>query len=88
MFFIERCLGVVDAKPERLVVASSSHPSSVAKLTLFFDYASPWSYLAVQRMEELVKAVSPVTVTVEWVPILVGALFKKIGTPIVSLPAQ
>ena len=80
---MERCLGVGDAAPERLV-PTSSQPTS-AKLTFYFDYASPWSYLATIRMEELLRSVAPVSVCVEWVPILVGALFKKIGTPMVSI---
>jgi 2-hydroxychromene-2-carboxylate isomerase len=82
MFLVEHCLGVGDAAPERLVPAPSQ-PSS-AKLTFYFDYASPWSYLASLRMEELLRSVAPVSVCVEWVPLLVGALFKKIGTPVVS----
>lgn len=83
IFLVEKSLGVGDAAPERLVHTPSSQPSS-AKLTFFFDYASPWSYLAAHRMDELLRSVAPVSVSVEWVPVLVGALFKKIGTPVVS----
>ena len=82
MFLVERALGCHDAEPERLVLPPSQ-PCS-ASLTFFFDYASPWSYLACERMDQVIQSVSPVQVTVEWVPILVGALFKKIGTPVVS----
>lgn len=82
MFLVQRALGHLDSEPERLV-PSPLQPAS-AKLTFFFDYASPWSYLASERLEQLLKSVAPVQVTVEWVPILVGALFKKIGTPVVS----
>lgn len=82
MFLVERALGVEDSAPERLMPAPTQ-PSS-ASLTFFFDYASPWSYLACERMADLVTSVAPVQVHVEWVPILVGALFKKIGTPLVS----
>ena len=83
MFLVERALGCLDAEPDRLVLPPSQ-PSS-ARLTIYFDYASPWSYLASERMERLIQSVSPVQVTVEWVPILLGALFKKIGTPMVSV---
>lgn len=82
MFLVQRALGCLEAEPERLV-AAPQQPSS-AKLTFFFDYASPWSYLASERLEWLLQSVAPVQVTVEWVPVLVGALFKKIGTPVVS----
>ena len=79
---MERSLGISDAAPERLVPAPSQ--PSPANLTFFFDYASPWSYLAAHRMDELLRSVAPVSVSIEWVPVLVGALFKKIGTPVVS----
>ena len=82
MFLVQRVLGQQDAEPERLM-APPSLPAS-AKLTFFFDYSSPWSYLASERLEQMLRLVAPVQVTVEWVPILVGALFKKIGTPVVS----
>lgn len=80
LFFVERALGV-DAHPERLM----SPPSfGTATLTFYFDYSSPWSYLGFERLNQLLKDVSPVNVKIEWVPILLGALFKHIGTPNVS----
>ena len=82
MFMVQQALGYKEAEPERLV-QPPSQPSS-AHLTFFFDYSSPWSYLASERIERVVRSVSPVQVSVEWVPIVVGALFKKIGTPVVS----
>ena len=80
MFFVERALGI-DAHPERLM----SQPSSgTATLTFYFDYSSPWSYLGFERLSQLAKDVYPVNLKIEWVPILLGALFKNIGTPNVS----
>lgn len=38
-----------------------------------------------ERLQEVVSSVHPVKVTIEWVPILLGALFKQIGTANVSL---
>ncbi len=77
LFFVERALGL-DAHPERLV---STPQSGSATLTFFFDYSSPWSYVGFERLEQLFRDVSPVNVKVEWVPILLGALFKELGTP-------
>ena len=37
-----------------------------------------------ERLEDVVASVLPVSVRIEWVPILLGALFKEIGTPMVS----
>lgn len=78
---MERQLGIPGAAPERLAEPESG---ASAHLTFFFDYSSPWSFLACMRLEELLQSVEPVQVTVEWVPLLLGALFKKIGTPLVG----
>lgn len=82
MFMVERALGLSSSAPERLMPAPSH---GAATLTLFFDFSSPWSYLAVARLPELLRDVSPMQVTVEWIPVLVGALFKAIGTPQVRM---
>lgn len=77
LFFVERALGI-DAHPERLL----SPPSSgSAKLTFFFDYSSPWSYVGFERLKQLERDVAPIKLNIEWVPILLGALFKEIGAP-------
>ena len=36
-----------------------------------------------ERLPDMIKSVSPVTVNIEWVPILLGGLFKDIGSPMV-----
>ena len=84
MFFVERALGVKDAVPERLLSPPATGGRK-ARLTFFFDYSSPWSYLGCCRLDALLRSVSPVEVSVEWVPILLGALFKSIGTLVVSV---
>lgn len=77
LFFVERALGI-DAHPERLMLPPAS---GSATLTFFFDYSSPWSFLGFERLEELLQDVGPIKVRIEWVPILLGALFKQLGTP-------
>ncbi len=83
MFLVERALGM-DSHPERL----TSNPSfkGSAKLSFFFDYSSPWSFLAMERLSEVVSSVQPIQVNIEFIPILLGALFKEIGTAMVSNP--
>ncbi len=49
---------------------------------VFYDFASPFAYLGVEAIEAVAAAAgSPVTFT----PILLGALFRELGTPDVPL---
>lgn len=82
MFMVERMLGVKEANQERLI-PPPYRAGTAGLLSFYFDYSSPWSYLASMRLKEVIEEVRPVQVKVEYVPILVGALFKKIGIPIV-----
>lgn len=84
LFFVEQQLGTADAGPERLMEPLG--PGS-ADLTFFFDYSSPWSFLACRRLDSVLQSVRPIQVNIEWVPILLGALFKEIGTPVVPAAA-
>ena len=79
-FLVEQELGVVGACPPRLLAPLGS---GAANLSFYFDYSSPWSYLGCMRLGGVLEEVCPVQVKVEWVPILLGALFKQIGTPLV-----
>jgi len=44
----------------------------VAKLEFFYDYSSPWTYLAFTKVEEVGRRAG----RVEWRPILVGGIFN------------
>lgn len=46
------------------------------RLALWFDYASPYSYLAVSRIVALRDAISP-EAAIEWRPFLLGPVFLK-----------
>ncbi|XP_062521213.1 uncharacterized protein LOC134196160 [Corticium candelabrum] len=86
MHFVEQELnGNKVAMPRMVMPPAPGVPPLEAKLTIFHDFSSPWSYLGSQQIRNLVDTVSPVRVTVEWVPILLGALFKETGTPLVPL---
>ncbi|KAI8905585.1 thioredoxin-like protein [Gorgonomyces haynaldii] len=80
---------------DRLVFAESCYrnkmisqrmPKSVSnkKLRFYFDLSSPWAFLGFMQLHRL----DPYGIQVELVPILVGALFNKIGTPTVPFSAM
>ena len=52
------------------------------RLTFFYDFSSPFSYLASTQIEELAARHGAI---IEWHPILLGGLFRSIGTPLVPL---
>jgi 2-hydroxychromene-2-carboxylate isomerase len=58
---------------------------SERRLTFYYDFSSPWSYLGSTQVERVARENGAV---VEWRPILLGALFKAIGTPMVPLYEQ
>ncbi|WP_374379064.1 2-hydroxychromene-2-carboxylate isomerase [Dongia sp.] len=55
-------------------------------IEFFFDFSSPYGYLAAHRIEEVGEAFGR---KVLWRPILLGAVFKATGqTPLVSQPLR
>lgn len=46
------------------------------RVELFFDYSSPWTYLACSRIEELCRGCDA---ELEWRPILVGGIFNTVN---------
>src|SRR5690554_1199611 len=79
-------LGMVEALlRERAGLAKLEHPEPrrpQAPIDVYFDYSSPFAYLGCTRAEQLFGDES------RWHPILLGALFKQVGTPDVPLFAQ
>jgi 2-hydroxychromene-2-carboxylate isomerase len=66
---------------EALGLREPAWPRPTGGVVRFFhDVASPFSYLASTRIAEVAG-----DARVEWTPILVGALFKAVGTPLVPL---
>lgn len=57
----------------------------VERVRFFHDVSSPFSYLASTQIDRIAAAHG---VQVEWVPMLLGALFRTIGTPDVPLHAM
>jgi 2-hydroxychromene-2-carboxylate isomerase len=54
-------------------------------ITFFYDFSSPYSYLAATQIERVAGAHGA---QVRWRPMLLGAVFKAIGSPNVPLLAQ
>jgi 2-hydroxychromene-2-carboxylate isomerase len=56
----------------------------VSHLDFYFDFSSPFAYLGSARIEAVVADAGA---TMTWKPLLLGALFKSIGTPVVPIQA-
>lgn len=54
------------------------------KLRFFFDFSSPWTFIGYTQLARMKMELGPLF-EIECVPILLGALFREIGTP--NLPA-
>ena len=80
MFLVEHYYGNRAATPLQLI----GPRAGVGKLTFYLDYSSPWSYLAAMQLDKFLRSLHPMRINVEYVPILLGALFREIGTPDVS----
>ena len=84
LFFIERFLGRKGAMPFRVMNDNNhNHRKQTKKLTFYYDFSSPWSFIANQRLILLLQKYnneSTKIIELEAVPILLGALFKQLGT--------
>ncbi len=59
---------------------------SDAAIDFYFDFASPYAYLASHRVDEIAARHGR---TVTWRPVMLGAMFKAAGTgPIVNYPMK
>eukprot|EP00211_Chloroparvula_japonica_P002587 CAMPEP_0119123902 /NCGR_PEP_ID=MMETSP1310-20130426/3687_1 /TAXON_ID=464262 /ORGANISM="Genus nov. species nov., Strain RCC2339" /LENGTH=432 /DNA_ID=CAMNT_0007113775 /DNA_START=61 /DNA_END=1359 /DNA_ORIENTATION=- len=87
LHFVLQALGLQDVRPSvgcRLVRARRP---LVKRVTFYFDVASPWAYIASTQIERIVRA-SLTPVSLEYCPILLGGLFRSIGTPNMPLLAM
>jgi 2-hydroxychromene-2-carboxylate isomerase len=66
--------------------AANAPPASEPRTVDFwFDFSSPFAYLGATQIEEVCRRAGA---TLRWRPLLLGALFKQIGTPDVPLFAM
>lgn len=80
LHFVEECLGNEFLDTEAPVGVPRG-----GTVRFFHDFASPFSYLASTQIERIARRHGA---TVEYVPILLGALFRDIGTPDVPMFAM
>lgn len=58
----------------------------MSDITFYFDFSSPYGYLAAERMDEFEARVG---VPVVWRPFMIGAAFKQTGqTPLLQQPIR
>ncbi|KAJ3113692.1 hypothetical protein HDU96_003057 [Phlyctochytrium bullatum] len=84
LHFVESMLVGASVPQERL--SAPGQLKVPRKLTVFWDFSSPWSYIGFTQIERMKAEAGPL-LQVEHVPILVGGLFKEIGTPNVPMLA-
>jgi 2-hydroxychromene-2-carboxylate isomerase len=77
--FVERALG--HAPPEPLSPAAGRGRAR-PRLDFWFDFSSPFAYLASTQVEQLAARANA---ELQYRPVLLGALFKALGTPNVPL---
>lgn len=71
--------------PWTLPVVPAPSVSTPRQVDFFHDFASPYSYLGATQVE---RVAAETGATVRWRPILLGAMFREIGTPNVPLFAM
>jgi len=81
LHFVEQALGSKNVTLPRLC---NSRPLTLLrqKFRFFFDFSSPWSFLGWTQLHRLTALGD-----VELIPILLGALFKQVGTPNIPMLA-
>lgn len=80
LHFVEQALG-----NEFLDTEAPADDTRGGTIRFFHDFASPFSYLASTQIERIARRHGA---SVEYVPILLGALFRTIGTPDVPMFAM
>lgn len=77
-------LSAPPAAPARPAAHAPEPPiaNEARRVVFFYDFSSPYAYLASTQIEALAARCGAV---VEWRPILLGGLFRSIGTPMVPI---
>ncbi|MDW8280839.1 MAG: 2-hydroxychromene-2-carboxylate isomerase [Myxococcales bacterium] len=68
--------------PQDILATANPVANLARRLTFFYDFSSPFSYLASTQIEDVARRHGAV---INWHPILLGGLFRSIGTPLVPL---
>ncbi len=78
----DRIAFVEGARPPAACRPTLSEPAPQRTLDVYWDFSSPFAYLGVMQVEALAERTGA---NVVWHPILLGGLFRSIGTPDVPL---
>ena len=82
--FVQHALGAPKVKyPPPRIAESATNANPKPKVKFYFDFSSPWAYVGHTQYKAFTAAAD-----VELVPILLGALFKEIGTPMLPMMAM
>ena len=82
LVFVENALG---GRASHLLADPPPRPAAVPEVSFFFDFSSPFAYLAATQIEALAERNGA---RVRFRPFLLGGLFKALGTPDVPLFAM
>jgi 2-hydroxychromene-2-carboxylate isomerase len=77
LHLVEKALG----GPTGPSAAKAQAPAGT-RIRMFHDFSSPFSYLAATQIERVAHEIGA---ELEWCPMLLGAVFRQIGTPDVPL---
>jgi len=81
LHFVEKALGFEHAATPRFYTSPKLFGARPT-LSFYYDFSSPWAYLGSTQIERIAKECNA---QLEYVPILLGALFKEIGTANIPL---
>lgn len=82
MHFLDQALRGTLGQQVTYAAPSDAAPSPGRELLFYFDFSSPFTYLAATQIE---RVAAERGARLAWRPILLGGLFKEIGNPIVPI---
>lgn len=82
LHFVDEALGGAPLRPGEGDANASGGPATI---DFFHDFSSPFAYLAATQIERIAAAFGA---SLRWRPILLGGLFRELGTPDVPLLAM
>jgi 2-hydroxychromene-2-carboxylate isomerase len=89
LFLAERAMGLRDARPDRHVPRALAAPERCPRtVEFFYDYASPWTFLAAMQIRRVFQEAGVVGQQLKLTPVLLGALFKRVGQVNVPMAAM
>lgn len=82
LHLVEKALGGPDGPSPTSPDLTAAKAPTGTRIRIFHDFSSPFSYLAASQMR---RVAAEIGAELEWCPMLLGAVFRQIGTPDVPL---